>query len=184
MTRSVFTALARAALPLVAVLALSVTAEAEGLPNGATALNETFNDWSVNCRLQGKEGARKTICNMQQVQMQKNTRKRVLTVNFNSQPGGAVKGSIILPFGLDLAAGVKLRIDAGEATAPIPFRTCVPMGCIIPIDWKSATTDALRKATALKIETKSVDGKDMPFSVSLKGFGAALDRASSLSSAE
>lgn len=184
MTRTVLAALARAALPITAVLAISATAQAEGLPNGATALNETFNDWSVNCRAQGKEGARKTNCTMQQVQMQKNTRKRVLTVSFAAQPGGAVKGSIILPFGLDLAGGVKLRIDAGEPTAPIPFRTCVPMGCLIPIDWKAETTDALRKATALKIEVRSVDGKDMPFSVSLKGFGAALDRASSLTSAE
>lgn len=184
MTRTVLSAFSRIALPLAALLALSPAALAEGLPNGATALNETFNDWSVNCRAQGKQGAMKTNCTMQQVQLQKNTRKRVLTVNFNSQPGGAVKGSIVLPFGLDLAAGVKLRIDAGEPTAPIPFRTCVPMGCLIPIDWKSETTDALRKATALKVETRSVDGKDMPFSISLKGFGAALDRASSLSSAE
>lgn len=174
----------RTALIAAVMMLIASPGLAAGLPNGATALNETFSDWTVNCRVAGTDEASKPACVLQQVQLQQQTRKRILSVSFVPQQGGGLKGSIVLPFGLDLQNGVKLRIDNGDPTAAIPFKTCFPIGCMIPIDWKAATADTLRAATALKIETRSVDGKDMPFSVSLKGFGGALDRVVALTAGE
>lgn len=156
---------------------------AQGLPGGASSLNETFDDWNVNCRVAGTEAAPRSACVVRQVQMQQNTRKRLLAVNFVAQPEGALKGSLVMPFGLDLATGVKLRLDQGEPTPAIAFKTCMPQGCIIPIDWKAPSVQNLRVAATLNIEARSVDGTAMPLTVSLKGFSAALDRAITLAPA-
>ncbi|KAB2719505.1 invasion associated locus B family protein, partial [Brucella intermedia] len=43
-----------------------------------------------------------------------------------------------------------------------------------------AMTDAMRKGTALKLTATSIQNTAVPLTVSLKGFGAALDRASAL----
>ncbi|TPM30024.1 invasion associated locus B family protein [Mesorhizobium sp. B2-3-4] len=55
------------------------------------------------------------------------------------------------------------------------FSTCVPAGCIVPLTLDQGTVAALRAASVQEIEVKSVDQKEVPLSVSLKGLAPALD---------
>lgn len=156
------------------ILAGGATA-AETLPGGATSLNEVHGDWTVHC-----EAASNTVaCAVQQTQVNPQNNQRLLAVEIAASTDG-VSGTLALPFGLDLAKGVALQIDQQAATEPLPFQTCLPAGCLVrfklPAEWEMA----MRQATALAATTYSVDGQEAKFSISLAGFGSALDRVIAL----
>jgi invasion protein IalB len=149
---------------------------AAGLPGGASSLNETYKDWRVACAQQGNQKR----CVLSQVQAQQNG-QRVLAIELNAPNGNTVAGTLILPFGLALDAGVSFQIDEKPAMQPVRFRTCMPGGCLVSVSFDAATTGALRSGTALKIKATADGGAAAPFSVSLQGFATALDRVAALS---
>ena len=152
-----------------------LTAFAAPLPGGASTLQETFEDWTVSCQSQKET----TVCALRQDQSAAQTGQRVLTVELRNNKDGA-EGVILLPFGLDLAKGAALKID--EAEGPnLAFSTCLPQGCLAPVSFNAKQVAALKAAENLNIATTALSpSQPVPFKVSLKGFGAALDRVSSL----
>ncbi len=141
------------------------------LPGGASSLNETYKDWQVSCTQQGNAKR----CSMSQQQVNQQNRQRVLAIEITAVANKS-EGVVMLPFGLALDAGVKLQIDEGGIGQPIRFRTCLPAGCLVPLSFDAATVASLRKATALKVIATADGGAATPFSISLQGFGTALDR--------
>lgn len=147
-----------------------------GLPGGATSLNETYKDWRVAC---AQEGNLKR-CVVSQVQTQQNG-QRLLAIEFNAPSGSTVSGTVILPFGLALDAGVALQIDEKPPAQSLRFRTCLPGGCLVSVSFDAQMLATLRAATALKLKAAADGGAAVPFSISLQGFATALDRAATLS---
>ncbi|MXO02422.1 invasion associated locus B family protein [Shinella zoogloeoides] len=150
-------------------------AATSGLPGGASSLNETYKDWRVACVQQGTVKS----CVLSQAQVQQNG-QRVLAIELNAPTGNAVTGTLVLPFGLALDAGVTFQIDEKPAMQPVRFRTCVPGGCIVNVNFDAATLVALRAGAVLKIKATADGGAATPFSISLQGFGTALDRVAAL----
>lgn len=146
------------------------------LPGGASSVNETYRDWRVGCV---QRGATKQ-CALSQVQTQQNG-QRVLAIELAPPAGNAITGTLVMPFGLALDAGVAFQIDDKPAMQPIRFRTCVPAGCLINVSFDAATLTALRAGTVLKVTATADGGAAMPLTISLQGFGAALDRVAALS---
>lgn len=147
------------------------------LPGGASSLTETFEDWTVSCA--ATKG--NTQCVVSQTQAQQQNGQRILDIRLSPvEQDNAYQGNLTLPFGLEFSRGLTVQLDDGQAGKPFPFKTCLPAGCIVPISFDQATLDATRKGTALKLAAVSIDNQNIPFSVSLKGFGAAFDRASAL----
>ncbi len=142
------------------------------LPGGASSLNETYKDWQVSCTLQGNLKR----CSMSQQQVNQQSRQRMLAIEITTVATNKSEGILMLPFGLALDAGVKLQIDDGGTGQPIRFRTCLPAGCLVPLSFDAATVAGLRRATALKVIATADGGTATPFSISLQGFGTALDR--------
>ena len=95
--------------------------------------------------------------------------------------GNMVSGTLVLPFGLALESGVTLQIDEKPAMAPVRFRTCIPAGCLVNVTFDAPALATLRAGAALKIKAVADGGAAAPFSISLQGFGAALDRVATLS---
>lgn len=146
------------------------------LPGGASSLTETFEDWTVSCS--SANGS--SQCIVSQVQTRQNG-QRVLDMRLSpTTDNDGNNASLTLPFGLEFARGVTLQLDDGKPGKPISFKTCLPGGCIVPLSLDKAMTDAMRKGTALKLTATSIQNTAVPLTVSLKGFGAALDRASAL----
>ncbi|WP_244845843.1 invasion associated locus B family protein [Mesorhizobium sp. L-8-3] len=145
------------------------------LPGGASSLNETYRDWRVAC---AQKGTAKQ-CAMSQAQAHQNG-QRVLAIELGAPAGNTVSGTLVLPFGLALDSGVIFQIDDKPAMQPVRFRTCVPAGCLVNISFDAATIVALRAGTALKIKATADGGAATPFSISLQGFGTALDRVATL----
>lgn len=151
------------------------------LPGGASSLTETFEDWTVLCA--SADG--KTQCVVSQTQTRQQNGERVLDIRLSPvQQDNAYQGNLTLPFGLEFSRGVTAQLDDGTIGKPFAFKTCLPAGCIVPMSFDKATFDAMRKGTSLKLAAVSIYSQNIPFAVSLKGFGAAFDRASALVAAK
>lgn len=162
---------------LLLVLILSIggaaSACAQGLPGGASSLNETHGDWTVACMIV-ETTAR---CTMMQTYVSGENRQRVLSVQLAALDGDTAEGVLILPFGLKLDAGIRLDIDEGEAFGPLRFSTCLPAGCVVPLAFDVAMVAALRAGASLSVTAATNDtGQEIVFSISLAGFTSALDR--------
>jgi len=167
-------------LPLAALAFGSVGALAQAasptLPGGATALRETFDDWQVACTVQ----AGVKHCGLSQQQFGQN-RQRLLGIEFMPANAEGLAGTLVLPFGLLLENGVAGQIDDKSLGARLKFRTCLPAGCIVPLSFNAATVASLRAGAVLKIAAEpSQGGEPITFTVSLKGFSGALERAARL----
>jgi invasion protein IalB len=163
--------------------AQNAPAAAPSSRSAASVTQETFEDWSIKC--EQREGGPK-LCAMTQHQRHRTSNQLVLAMELTrfvqeAVPAGGAQGTLVFPFGLKLADGVSFQIDAGKRSAAVPFSTCVPTGCLVPVSLDAATLGALRNGTALKLTATANDGgKSVDFSISLKGFGPALDRVRTL----
>jgi len=156
--------------------ASALAAQATALPGGANSVQETFESWTVSC-VQTGDAKR---CALSQQQTDQQSRQRVLAIELNAGAPDKVEGALVLPFGLALDRGVTLQVDDGQAGPPLRFRTCLPVGCVVPLSFDAKLLAALRKGAALKVNAVADGGKDTPFTISLKGFPAALDRTAAL----
>lgn len=150
------------------------------LPGGASSLNETFQDWQVACAVRDKVPG----CVVVQEQHDRQSRRLVLAVRFApADKDGVVSGTLVLPFGLLLSAGATLQAGGKPLGQPMPFRTCLPAGCIVLVTLDKAMLEAARNDTSLKVgATMSETGQSLTFTISTKGLAAALDRAKALAS--
>ena len=162
----------------VILLAVCSSAGAQGLPGGASSLNETHGDWRIACTAP----AGVVRCVVSQTQMQGENRQRVLAIELAAAEGGnAAGGTLVLPFGLNLDQGAVLSIDEGEFLPPLRFSTCLPVGCVVPLAFNQDAVTAMRAGTALKVKVAANDsGQEVNFSISLSGFTSALTRAAEL----
>ncbi|WP_164736429.1 invasion associated locus B family protein [Rhizobium vallis] len=145
------------------------------LPGGASSIDETYKDWRVVCVQQGVG----KHCAFLQNQVQNG--RRALGIELQAAAGNAVSGILMLPFGLALDQGVAVAIDSGAASLALPFRTCLPAGCVVAVNFDKDMVRTLRTATALKVKTAADGGNPATFSISLQGFATALDRVTILS---
>lgn len=147
---------------------------APAFPGGAQSVSEAFQDWQVTCTM--PQGAKR--CVVSQQQLDGRTRQRVLAVELQPK-GEKVEGVLFLPFGLFLEKGVALKLGEADLAA-LRFSTCLPQGCVVPLAFDQRTLPQLRKADALRVNAANDAGQTQTFSISLKGFGPALDRAAAL----
>lgn len=157
--------------------AQEAAAPASTLPGGANSLQETYQDWQVAC-VQQEAGKH---CAMLQQQAQQNG-QRVLSIELVATAGqNILNGALVLPFGLALEAGVTLQVDETGAPQPLRFSTCLPAGCLVPLDFNDAMLGELRAGTALNVNaTAMATNQPVVLSVSLAGFSAALERTQAL----
>ena len=74
-----------------------------------------------------------------------------------------------------------LQIDEQPPMSPLSFRTCLPAGCVVPLDLDQASVAGLRAGTTLTLTAKPTNTeKDLAFAISLNGFSAGLDRVEAL----
>lgn len=146
------------------------------LPNGATTLQETYQDWRVACGQRDKAPA----CAISQDQTQQNG-QRLLAVEMQMRPDGSAVATLLLPFGIVLDSGVTPNVDDQPPLKPVRFRTCLPTGCIASLPIDAATVTKLRTGSRLNLKVIADADKPLSFPVSLQGFSAALDRVAALS---
>lgn len=153
----------------------AMPAAALDLPGGASSLSETHKDWMVACM---HDGSAKR-CALSQVQTRQDG-QRVLAIELEAPQSDTVFGIVVMPFGLALDSGITIAIDDKPPIPQVRFRTCLPGGCLASVRFDAAVVTALRTGGTLKLVATADGGGEVPFSVSLQGFAAALDRAVAL----
>ncbi|MBS9476772.1 invasion associated locus B family protein [Ancylobacter radicis] len=147
------------------------------LPGGATSLQESFDDWTVNCALPG--GRR--VCVLAQVQVDQQSKQRALAIEVGATDTKSVTGIMALPFGIALASGAIVQIDDAAPLPPLPFQVCLPAGCIVQFRFDGDTLARMKAGQQMKITARAFEGgKSVVLTVSLKGFAAGLTRLQSL----
>lgn len=147
------------------------------LPNGASAINESYGDWTLDCRI--NEGQK--FCALAQSQGNSQTNQRVFAIELRTPRNGQTTGTILMPFGLKLDNGAVLRLDDKNLGQGLRFSTCMPAGCLLPISFPTVATDAMKTAKTLTVAALNLSNGDPAlFNVSLNGFAAALARISQL----
>lgn len=153
-------------------LASPLSANAEATPD---ALTERYRDWTVQCVTPEGDARR---CFMAQVLAQDS--KRILQVEF-TLAGGEPTMVILAPLGLLLTAGARLAIDDNPPRT-LPFRTCLPTGCLVPDTPGETVLSSLRRGRSMAVTLVAAQNEEeIALTVSLAGFSAAYDRLIALS---
>ncbi|WP_180901842.1 invasion associated locus B family protein [Martelella soudanensis] len=159
------------------LLAAQASPAFSALPEGASSINETYQDWRVTCI--SNEGVDR--CAMIHNQVAKDSGQRVMTVELSLTADDKIQGVVIMPFGLALAQGVTLTIDAATEGKTFGFSTCLPQGCLAPVVFDAAMAEQLKNGTALNIIAQPIDGNEkFSITASLRGFTAAYKRLTEL----
>jgi invasion protein IalB len=96
------------------------------------------------------------------------------------QPPGAGAAPVArlrldLPLGLDLVAGVTLRID-GQPWTKVPVRTCLADGCIAGLLLAEDDVVRLKRGGRMGVVIQALDGRAIAWPVTLSGFTSAYDQ--------
>lgn len=165
-------------LAAIALSALVSTAAAQevSLPGNASSLSEAHGSWTVQCAIvPAADGAQTKRCSLSQQQVAQQTGQRALMIELTAENETA-KGTLVLPFGLDLQQGVAYQLDEGANGPRQHFRTCLPIGCTLEIDFDADTIASLKAGAVLKVKAIPLGGQEMTFPISLAGFASAYDR--------
>ena len=151
---------------------------AQALPGGASQVQETHGDWRVNCAQQNG----KKQCALAQQQSDRDSRQLILGIELKAASTNRADGTLVLPFGLAVDEPIVLRIDETGSFQTLHVRTCLPVGCLVPLAFDTAAIASLRKGTTLHVRAAAAEGgREASFKISLNGFGSALDRTIELS---
>ncbi|MBY4639449.1 invasion associated locus B family protein [Gluconacetobacter entanii] len=141
------------------------------LPGGASSLNETYQDWRVVCQQQAT-GSR---CAIVLQEFNSKTRQRILSVELTPH-GSQMQGVTVLPFGAALSKGVSLIADDRTIGSGLTFSTCVPAGCLVPLNLDQRQLGDLESAKKVEVKFSAVSGQDINIPLSNKGLDKAVRR--------
>lgn len=150
-------------------------AQGNTFPGGATSINESHGDWTVACRVTTKNDKDIKSCAMSQQRLNKQ-HQRALEISLVPQASGGARGVILMPFGLAVTKTVQISVGGTGLGAPLSFSTCVPLGCLVPLDLTPAEIKTMSHGTKLQIDATAADGQALTVSASLDGFSNAFSR--------
>jgi invasion protein IalB len=132
------------------------------------------NPWVVNCS-SGSSGT-ELQCQVSQNLTEAKTGQRVLTVTVRRQQGGQGFAMLLaLPHGLFLPSGASYQIDGGKKVT-VAIQTSDQNGAYAAVPLAPELVKTMRIGATLNIGMESVTRKPVTIPVSLKGFGAAIDK--------
>jgi invasion protein IalB len=168
-----FIQLAAAGAALVAGLSIAGGAEApisaEPAAGATKSTRQVVGDWVVACAAadQGHKS-----CVMSQTLASEKLRKTVSVLMIGKDQTGKLKGSLRLPIGVSLAAGVVIGID-GQDPFTVPYSACHRIGCFAPFDLTEPRIGQMKKASKITAVAESVSKQALNLNFSTRGFPAA-----------
>jgi invasion protein IalB len=155
----------------------AATAPAAQLPNGASSINEVYGNWAVACRIVNGQKQ----CLLANMQGGGQAGKAPFAVELQMSGDGRMEGTMLMPFGLKLDAGVTLTLDGEDLGSALRFSTCVQQGCLLPVSFPAITVVVMKKSKTLTVAAPDLgSGNEVSFNVPLEGFAAAMARMSEL----
>lgn len=163
--------------------AMAQDAAAQGSEdNKPNTIQEVYKDWRVECAAApaAQNQAQRMFCRLSQELYTGEPRRLVLRLTFQYGPSSKLYGTLLGPFGLALAEGVRYSVDDGDSWTS-PFQTCVPQGCLSRFEVSDQRAAALRRGQKLAIHLQPFgNGKSLDVGLSLSGFTAGSARLQKL----
>jgi invasion protein IalB len=134
--------------------------------------------WFTRCEKQDPKSTTPPQCEAFQRLVIKESSQRLaeFAVGY-AEKGQPARGIIVLPLGILLPAGVQMQIDAGKAFK-FNVRYCEVSGCYAYVTLNDELLTLMRKGTKAVITFQSTKAQKIQIEMSLKGFGAALEKVS------
>jgi invasion protein IalB len=148
---------------------LEVVASPVAAPDRTT---ETFGDWSIVCAASGA-GERSCEVDTSIVLRSQSAPFARIAVGRPSKDK-PVQLIAVVPVNVATASPAKISADGGASELSLPFRSCMPGGCVAQTE---VTTDKLQTLGKTQGRLTLVDASGKPASVefSLRGFDQALE---------
>jgi len=144
-------------------------------------IKETHGDWSVRC-FPNKE--QEDLCQMYQLLTESEGNPVAEFTLYKLANAGNIQAgaTVAVPLGTLLTEEMKLSVDDGKAKS-YAYSFCTMGGCFSRIGLTAAEVDAMKKGAEAQIEIIPAQAPDQTvrIGVSLSGFTAAYDAASTLS---
>lgn len=138
---------------------------------GPPAAESTAPNWLVSCSNQ--MDATKLGCSMSQSVVLAANGARLMTAVVQPVAEGH-ELALVLPFGLDLQAGVQLLVDKAD-WQKLPISTCEAGACFSTMTLDSAAISKLSKANALDVKLINRQGEEVVLNLTLAGFTNSLN---------
>jgi invasion protein IalB len=143
-------------------------------PSGATALSETYGDWTMTCT----RTETRATCLVLQAQGNARTGKREFAIELKAPAEGRAEGLVLMPHGFSIEPGVTFKLDETAMGKGAPYLTCSQDGCLVPISLPTLATDSMKTAKNLIVLAVKPEAKEpTAITVPLGGFAAAFSRA-------
>lgn len=167
------TKLAALALALTTGLCNLASAYAQDAAPAAeqAAAPSTAPNWLVTCSNQ--MDAAKLSCSMSQSVVLAANGARLMTAVVEPTDAGQ-ELTLVLPFGLDLQAGVQLVIDQAD-WQKLPVTTCEAGACYSSTALEEDALARLSKGNALDVKLINRQGEEVVLSLTLAGFTGSLE---------
>ncbi|WP_086658402.1 invasion associated locus B family protein [Acetobacter orientalis] len=146
------------------------------LPGGASALNETYQDWRLVCQ----QGGTGSSCVISQQEFDGKTHQRIVSVELRPT-AGQMSGVIVLPFGIALNKGAEIQADGKAVGNALSFNTCLPAGCLVPVSFDQIQLKIFQNAKKVEIKFSAISGQQIVLPLSNKGLDKAILRIMALS---
>lgn len=146
------------------------TAEQGAAPDRTT---ETFGDWSIVCAATG--GARERSCELNtSIVLRGQSAPFAQIAVVHPTKDKPVQLIALVPVNIATTSQVKISADAGKNELSLPFRSCVPAGCVAQTEVTREQLQALGK-TQGQLTLVDASGKSAVVQFSLRGFDQALE---------
>ena len=143
-------------------------------PQATTA---AFGDWMLRCQRAGEDAKPLKICEIVQT-LQAQGQGPVAQIAIGRiEPKDPLKITVVVPHNIVIPGSVRLSIDEKDTgPADLPWRRCMPIGCIADLELKD---DLLRRwraqAAVARLSFKDSTGREVAWPWSFRGLAQALD---------
>jgi invasion protein IalB len=134
---------------------------------------ETFGDWSIVCAASG--GARERSCELNtSIVLRGQSAPFAQIAVVRPAKDKPVQLIALVPVNIATTSPVKISADTGKNELSLPFRSCVPAGCVAQTEVSKEQLQRLGK-TQGQLTLVDASGKSASVQFSLRGFDQALD---------
>jgi invasion protein IalB len=132
---------------------------------------QVIGDWVVACV---PVGSGHKSCMLTQTLASQKLGRTVSVFAIGRDRSGKLKGSIRVPVGVALSAGVVVGVE-DKNPFTVPYSACHQIGCFAPFDLTEPMLGQIRKATKISAVAQSVSQQALNLNFSTRGFPAAYE---------